>query len=76
MAEGKIARLQRDRGFGFIRPDEGGADLFFHATKVEGAAFDELGEGQAVTYAPEPDPRNPGRERAVAVRPADAVVAD
>lgn len=76
MAEGTIARLHDDRGFGFIRPDEGGADLFFHARSVQGTTFEELRRGQRVTYAPEPDPRNPGRDRAIAVRPAEAIVGD
>lgn len=47
---GKIVRLT-DRGFGFITPDEGGKDLFFHARSLqEGVTFDSLKEGQAVTY--------------------------
>jgi cold shock protein len=48
--KGKIARVT-DRGFGFITPDEGGKDLFFHARSlVEGVTFDSLKEGQDVTY--------------------------
>ncbi len=48
MAEGKIKRLT-DKGFGFI--DVGrDKDLFFHSTSVEGATFDELREGQSVTF--------------------------
>lgn len=48
MAEGTIKRIM-DKGFGFI---ETGADkdLFFHSSNVEGASFDELREGQRVTY--------------------------
>ncbi len=47
---GKIVRLT-DRGFGFITPDEGGKDLFFHARSLpEGITFDSLKEGQAVNY--------------------------
>ncbi len=76
MAEGTIARLNEDRGFGFIRPEEGDADLFFHATAVQGATFEELRRGQRVTYAPESDPRDPSRQRATAVRPAEAVGGD
>ena len=48
--KGKIARLT-DRGFGFITPDEGGKDLFFHARSlVEGLLYDSLKEGQDVLY--------------------------
>ncbi len=48
--KGKIVRLT-DRGFGFITPDEGGKDLFFHARSLqEGVTFDSLKEGQEVSY--------------------------
>ena len=69
MAEsGSIARLIGDRGFGFIR-DQRGQEVFFHATSVEGAAFDELHQGQRVEFERERDPRGRG-ERAAHVRPA------
>jgi CspA family cold shock protein len=48
MAEGTIKRIT-DKGFGFI--DNGtDKDLFFHSSSVEGASFDDLREGQRVTY--------------------------
>ena len=48
MAEGTIKRLT-DKGFGFI--DVGSSkDLFFHSSSVEGASFDDLREGQRVTF--------------------------
>ncbi len=48
MAEGTIKRLT-DRGFGFI--DTGsGKDLFFHSSSLEGVSFDELREGQKVSF--------------------------
>jgi CspA family cold shock protein len=48
MAEGTIKRLT-DKGFGFI--DNGtGKDLFFHMSAVEGCRFEDLREGQKVTY--------------------------
>jgi CspA family cold shock protein len=66
---GSIVRLVRDRGFGFIR-DERGQDVFFHATAVTGPTpFDNLSEGQEVTFDKEQDSRGRG-ERAVNVRPA------
>ncbi|NKB88497.1 MAG: cold shock domain-containing protein [Acidobacteria bacterium] len=48
MAEGKIKRLT-DRGFGFIDTGEG-QDLFFHMSACEGVRFDDLREGQAVSF--------------------------
>lgn len=48
MAEGKIKRLT-DKGFGFI--DVGSSkDLFFHSSSVDGGSFDDLREGQRVTF--------------------------
>ena len=68
MAEsGAIARIVGDRGFGFIR-DARGQELFFHATSVEGAAFDDLHEGDRVEFERESDPRGRG-DRAAHVRP-------
>jgi CspA family cold shock protein len=48
MAEGTIKRIT-DKGFGFI--DNGSdKDLFFHSSSVEGASFDDLREGQRVSF--------------------------
>jgi CspA family cold shock protein len=47
--QGTIKRLT-DRGFGFIAPEDGSADLFFHSTELVGVAFDELREGDKVTF--------------------------
>ena len=48
MAEGTIKRLT-DKGFGFI--DVGTAkDLFFHSSSVQSVSFDDLREGQKVTF--------------------------
>jgi len=69
MATGKIARLDRGRGFGFITPDGASSDVFFHTSATSGA-FDSLNEGQTVEFDVEPDPRNPSRSRAVNVRAA------
>ena len=48
MAEG-IIKKKTDRGFGFIRTNRGN-DLFFHMSAVDGVTFDELQEGQKVSY--------------------------
>jgi CspA family cold shock protein len=69
MASGTIASL-RDRGFGFIMPDGGTAhgDLFFHRSAVTEASFEQLRQGQRVSFDEEPDPRDASRRRAVNVR--------
>ncbi len=64
MAEGIIKRLT-DRGFGFIRTDQGN-DLFFHMSAVEGASFDSLREDQRVSYSEANGPKGPRAEK---VRP-------
>jgi len=55
---GKIARVT-DRGFGFITPDEGDKDVFFHAKDLVEVEFDELQEGDAVTFDIEEGPKGP-----------------
>jgi CspA family cold shock protein len=57
MPGGQIKRLVRDRGFGFIR-DDGGQEWFFHRSAVEGN-FDQLNEGQRVTFEEEPSAKGP-----------------
>ena len=60
MAEGTIKRLT-DRGFGFI--DTGsGKDLFFHSNDLEGVSFDDLHEGQQVSFTEGRGPKGPCAE--------------
>jgi len=64
MAEGTIKRLT-DKGFGFI--DTGtDKDMFFHTSNLEGVRYEELYEGQTVSYTPGEGPKGP---RAENVRP-------
>ena len=46
------------KGFGFIQPEDGGPDVFVHATALERAGIQSLSEGQKVTYDTEVDRRN------------------
>ncbi len=60
MAEGTIKRLT-DKGFGFI--DVGSdKDLFFHSNSVEGTSYDQLREGQQVTFTEGNGPKGPCAE--------------
>lgn len=60
MAEGTIKKLT-DKGFGFI--DTGKAkDLFFHSNSVQGATFDDLHEGQKVSFTESQGPKGPCAE--------------
>jgi CspA family cold shock protein len=49
MNTGKIARLT-DRGFGFISQEGEEKDLFFHATELQDVEFNDLQEGDDVTF--------------------------
>jgi CspA family cold shock protein len=60
MAEGTIKKLT-DKGFGFI--STGGAkDLFFHSNSVQGVSFEQLHEGQKVSYTAGQGPKGPCAE--------------
>ena len=51
MATGTIKKLVMERGFGFIKPDAGGSDLFFHCSALaQKSDFDGLTEGQKVDF--------------------------
>ena len=71
MASGTIKSLVAERGFGFVAREGGGGDLFFHASSVRGAPFEELRVGRRVEFDAEPDPGGRGA-RAIDVRPAGA----
>ena len=60
MAEGTIKRLT-DRGFGFINTG-GDKDVFFHSSSLEGVSFDDLQEGQRVSYTEGRGPKGPCAE--------------
>lgn len=66
MTTGTIKSL-RDRGFGFITPDGGSEDLFFHHSAVTDGGFEMMREGQKVSFDKGTDPRDSSRERAVNV---------
>ncbi|WP_298331422.1 cold-shock protein [Asticcacaulis sp.] len=50
MALGTVKWFNSIKGFGFIQPDEGGTDVFVHASAVESAGLRSLSEGQKVSY--------------------------
>lgn len=56
--KGKIARLT-DKGFGFISVEDEEKDLFFHSNELVDVSFDELKEGDAVTFEKAEGPKGP-----------------
>ncbi|MFA6217772.1 MAG: cold shock domain-containing protein [Candidatus Omnitrophota bacterium] len=58
MHTGKIKKLVRERGFGFIN-DTDGREIFFHQSSVIDIKFDELREEQQVEFEVEQSPKGP-----------------
>ncbi|MCE9585792.1 cold shock domain-containing protein [Candidatus Uhrbacteria bacterium] len=62
-----IIKTLKEKGFGFITPEGGDKDVFFHSDSLVGVMFDELKEGEAVTFETESSDKGP---RAVNVQRA------
>ncbi|TCT40210.1 cold-shock protein [Martelella mediterranea] len=61
MAEtGTVKFFNTDKGYGFIKPDNGGADIFVHISAVQSSGLTGLAENQKVSYDTEPDRRGKG----------------
>ncbi len=67
MPTGTVKFYNAAKGYGFIQPDEGGADVFVHVSAVEQAGMRNLAEGQKITFDVEAD-RRTGKSRAVNIR--------
>jgi len=63
MASGTVKWFNAQKGYGFIQPENGGADVFVHISAVERAGMDGLNEGQKLNYELEQGQR--GRVSAV-----------
>jgi len=57
---GTVKFFNGERGYGFIKPDDGGRDVFVHITAVEQAGLKDLTEGQRITFDVEPDKKGKG----------------
>lgn len=57
MTTGTVKWFNNSKGFGFIQPENGGADAFVHISAVDRAGMRELVEGQKVSYELERDNR-------------------
>jgi len=57
MTIGTVKFFNTAKGYGFIAPEDGGKDVFVHATAVEAAGLRSLNEGQKVSFDVQPDAR-------------------
>ena len=57
---GTVKFFNAERGYGFIKPDDGGRDVFVHVTAVERAGLKSLTEGQRISFDVEPDKKGKG----------------
>jgi cold shock protein len=57
---GTVKFYNAQKGFGFIKPDDGGKDVFVHVTAVEHAGIGNLDEGMRISFETEPDKRGKG----------------
>lgn len=58
MTTGTVKWFNSTKGFGFIQPDNGGADVFVHISAVERSGMQSLTEGQVISFDTERDNRS------------------
>ncbi len=59
---GTVKFFNHSRGFGFIQPDDGGKDLFLHASALECSGIPAVNEGDEVSFEIEDDSRGRGKQ--------------
>jgi CspA family cold shock protein len=59
---GTVKWFNSGKGYGFITPDQGGKDVFLHATALEAAGIRQLVEGDRVSFVAEDDRRGKGKQ--------------
>jgi CspA family cold shock protein len=67
MNKGTVKWFNKTKGFGFIQPEAGGADVFVHISAVQAAGMKELREGQTISYELE---THKGRSSAINLKEA------
>lgn len=68
MASGSVKWFNATKGYGFIQPDDGGADVFVHISAVERAGMSTLNEGQKLEFELE---ERRGKMNASELKPLD-----
>ena len=67
-SKGRIKKMVRDRGFGFIRGDDG-KEVFFHRSGMNGSDYDSISEGDNVEYVIQEGPRGARAEHVRQIPP-------
>lgn len=67
MISGKVKWFNESKGFGFIQPSDGSADVFVHFSAIQNSGFRSLMEGQDVQFEIEKDPKGPRAVQVLAV---------
>jgi CspA family cold shock protein len=67
MSTGTVKWFNDAKGFGFITPDNGGADLFVHHTEIQGSGFKSLTEGSKVEFETARSDKGPKAVRVTAL---------
>lgn len=57
MATGTVKWFNESKGYGFISPSDGKADVFVHFSAIEGNGYKSLAEGQTVSFEVEKGPK-------------------
>jgi cold shock protein len=68
MGTGTVKWFNDSKGFGFIKPDDGGEDLFAHFSEIQGSGFKTLKENQKVEFEVKQGPKG---KQAAAIKPID-----
>ncbi|MDO4917741.1 MAG: cold-shock protein [Rothia sp. (in: high G+C Gram-positive bacteria)] len=66
MANGTVKWFNSEKGYGFIQPEDGSEDLFFHYSAIQTSGYRTVDEGQSVEYTAE---RGPKGMQASEIRP-------
>lgn len=59
MAEGIVRWFNSEKGYGFLAPDGGGADVFVHYSSIQSSGYRSLNEGQRVSFDVEQGQKGP-----------------